>query len=454
MRVKTFEGKTEQEVLEKIKAEMGVDAVVLNIKKTNTNGFLGMFKGAKVEITAAIDNDKKAKKPESAEKTVVSKDEINEFLNSVKPKQNTDSFAKQFEDVKTTTVITKNENNEDVKIVEQDFQTSKVDYTVLALEKELQSKERLIKEQEQEINKLTEKIVKSDELINNLTENMNKLSEAREKGDALFKNEYVQIVYDTLLEQNVMEAVAIDILKEVKDLDANQSNLNEIVKVAYSNIIRLIGEPYFITPLDHTNQNSKVLLFMGPTGVGKTTTIAKLASKFILEKGQSVGLITSDTYRMGAVDQLRMYADILDVDLVVAYNAQDLQQGYSRMNGEKEIIFVDTAGRSHKNEANVDELIELINEIPECDKFLVVSLTTKSEDIINIVNTYNQFVDFKVIFSKSDETNALGAIVNTCYLTGKRISYITNGQIVPNDINVAEPEAIAKAILGLGASVV
>ncbi len=325
---------------------------------------------------------------------------------------------------------------------------------MLALEKELQQKEKIIQEKESEISKLNEKIVKSDELINNLTDNMNKLSESRESGSDLFKNEYVQIVYDTLIEQNVMETVALDILKEVKDFDALESNLNEIVKVAYNNIIKLIGEPYFISQQEFSNVNSKVLLFMGPTGVGKTTTIAKLASKFILEKGQTVGLITSDTYRMGAVDQLKMYADILDVELVVAYNNQDLQRGYSKMNMNKDIIFVDTAGRSHKNEANVDELIVLINEIPECEKFLVVSLTTKSEDIINIVNTYNQFVDFKVIFSKSDETNALGAIVNTCYLTGKRISYITNGQIVPNDINIAEPEAIAKAILGLGASIV
>ncbi len=439
MRVKTFEGKSEQEVLEKIKNEMGIDAVVLNIKKINTNGFLGMFKGTKVEITAAIDNDSKKSESKSGEvKPVVSKSEIDEFLKNVK----------------TTSKITKNENNEMVQVEETDYKGSGVDYTVLALEKELQVKDQLIREKEQEISALTEKISKSDELINNLTENMIKLSEAKESGASLFKNEYVQIVYDTLIEQNVMETVAIDILKEVKDLGQNQSDLNNIVKVAYNNIIRLIGEPFYIDDFDCMKKNSKVVLFMGPTGVGKTTTIAKLASKFILEKGLSTGLITADTYRMGAVDQLRMYADILDVELIVAYNNYDLQQAYVRMNGDKNIIFVDTAGRSHKNEANVDELVGLIESIPDCEKFLVVSLTTKSEDIINIVNTYNQFVDFKVIFSKSDETNALGAIVNTCYLTGKRISYITNGQIVPNDLSIAEPEAIAKSILGLGASIV
>ncbi len=440
MRVKTFEGKTEQEVLEKIKSEMGVDAVVLNIKKINTNGFLGMFKGAKVEITAAIDNETK----KSSGNNKDSKKEL----------QDTAEISKFLSEIKTTTSVTKNEKNEDVHIEEQDFKGGKVDYTVLALEKEIQQKEKLIEEQEREINKLNEKISKSDELINNLTDNIVKLNEAKEKGEALFKNEYVQIVYETLLEQNVMEAVALDVLKEVKDLDQDEADLNQIVKVAYNNIIKLIGQPYSVSELECKKDNSKVLLFMGPTGVGKTTTIAKLASKFILERGLSVGLITADTYRMGAVDQLRMYADILDVELVVAYNNHDLQQGYLNMNGKKNVVFVDTAGRSHKNEKNVDELVSMVDEIPECEKFLVVSLTTKSDDIINIVNTYNQFIDFKVIFSKSDETNALGAIVNTCYLTGKQISYITNGQIVPNDINIAEPEAIAKSILGLGAGIV
>lgn len=440
MKVKTFEGKTEQEVLERIKNEMGVDAVVLNIKKTNTNGFLGMFKGAKVEITAAIDNDAKPRNSENIEsqKAVVGKNEIDEFLKNIK----------------TTTSVSKNEKDEEVKVVETNYQSSGIDYTVLSLEKELQLKEKLIQEQEKEITKLNEKISKSDELINNLTENLIQLNETKDKGIKRFDNEYVQIVFDTLIEQNVMEAVALDILKNVADYKANEADLNEIVKIAYNKIIELIGEPYFVEKNITKGHNSNVLLFMGPTGVGKTTTIAKLASKFILEKGMSTGLITADTYRMGAADQLKMYADILDVELIVAYNNIDLQQGYNGMNGNKDIIFVDTAGRSHKNEQNVDELVSLINEIPNCEKFLVVSLTTKSEDIISIVNTYNQFVDFKIIFSKSDETNALGAIINTCYLTGKQISYITNGQIVPNDIGVAEPEAIAKSILGLGASVV
>ncbi len=448
MRVKTFEGKSEQEVLEKIKNEMGVEAVVLNIKRINTNGFLGMFKGSKVEITAAIDNDAKSSNKEVAkdtfkevsekpsdEKMVVSKDEIDDFLKNIK----------------ANSKITK---SEDTEIIETNYQDSNINYTVLALEKEIKMKEKLIEEQEREINKLNTKISKSDELISNLTQNLTKLNEAKEKGVKLFKNEYVQIVYETLIEQNVMEAVALDILKEVKDLNESEADLNHIVKVAYNNIIKLIGNPYYVTADECVGRNSKVLLFMGPTGVGKTTTIAKLASKFILESSLSTGLITADTYRMGAVDQLRMYAGILDVELIVAYNNYDLQQGYASMNGNKNIVFVDTAGRSHKNEQNVDELVTMVNEIPDCEKFLVVSLTTKSDDIISIVNTYNQFIDFKVIFSKSDETNALGAIVNTCYLTGKQVSYITNGQIVPNDIGVCEPEAIAKSILGLGASVV
>lgn len=439
MKVKTFEGKSEQEVLEKIKKEMGVDAVILNIKKINTKGLLGIMKGSRVEITAAIDNDAKAKTLDS-EKTI-GKDEIDNFL----------------KDLQSSAKITKSvdaKNDEIIEINEVDTSNSKIDYTVLTLERELKLKEKLIEKQEIEINKLNEKLSKSDELINNLTQNLVNLNNSKETNLSEYKNEYVQIMYDTLIEQNVLDSVARYILEDVKDLDTNEKDLNGVVKIVYNKIIAILGTPYKIDMSYSRDNESRVLLFMGPTGVGKTTTIAKLASKFILENSMQVGLITSDTYRMGAADQLRMYAEILDTELYVAYNVSDLLQSYNKMNGKKDVIFVDTAGRSHKNEQNVDELIDLVNTLPGSEKFLVISLTTKSEDIINIIKTYNKAIDFKVIFSKSDETNALGAIINTCYLTGKQISYITNGQIVPNDISICEPETIAKSILGLGANIV
>lgn len=449
--MKTFEGKTEQEVLERIKNEMGNDAVILSIKRINKKGFLGLVKGAKVEITAAIDLDSKEKASTiSTPVNSIGKEEIDNFLNNItiptKKEENKSDFSANSN--------AKDKIEQDVKkdnVTQSKHENGKINYELLTLEKELELKEKVIEKQEQEIKKLNDKLSESDILINNLTDNLVKLNNSKETTLSDYKNEYVQILYDTLLEQNVLESVARYILEDIKDYSTEDADLNGVVKIVYNKIIDIIGTPYCINGYDREENNSKVLLFMGPTGVGKTTTIAKLASKFILENNLSIGLITADTYRMGAADQLKLYAEILDLELNIAYNKNDLEQAYEKMNNKKDIIFIDTAGRSHKNEQNVDELIELVNEVPKSEKFLVVSLTTKSEDIINIIKTYNTSMDFKVIFSKSDETNALGAIINTCYLTGKQVSYITNGQIVPNDICVAEPEAIAKSILGLGA---
>lgn len=453
MKVKTFEGKNEQEVLEKIKAEMGVDAVILNIKKISTKGIMGILKGTKVEITAAMDlNSKEKEENHSSSVGSIGKEEIDSFLKNIK---NSSPTPKEKESIVTKTYIPPEakETKEDVVVSELNLADNNINYTALSLERELKMKDKLIEKQELEISRLNEKLSKSDELINSLTENLVKVNNSKETNLSEYKNEYVQILYDTLIEQNVIDSVARHILEDVADLDASEIDLNGVVKVVYNKIIDLLGTPYKVDVADIGVKGTKVLMFMGPTGVGKTTTIAKLASKFILENGLKVGFITSDTYRMGAVDQLKMYADILDVELDVAYNSRDLENSYNNMNNNKDVIFIDTAGRSHKNEQNVDELISLVNEVEKSEKFLVISLTTKSEDIINIIKTYNKAIDFKVIFSKSDETNAFGAIVNMCYLTGKQISYITNGQIVPNDITVAEPEMIAKSILGLGASV-
>lgn len=439
MRVKTFEGKTEQEVLENIKKEFGTDAVVLNIKKINKSGILGFLKAKKVEITAAIEGD--IKLPDSLDKLYKNdseldgKEEIDNFLKNIKP------F--------TTTLENETSNIE--------INNSNINYDVLKLEKELEEKQKLIEKQLQKISDLTDKVVRSDDIITKLASNFENMKNANKSGETLFENEYVQIVYDTLIEQNVMDTVAIEILKSVKDLKNSESSLNDIVKVAYNSIIDIIGIPYSIdgeTLKANKEDGAKMLLFMGATGVGKTTTIAKLASLFTLENELNIGFITSDTYRMGAIDQIRTYADILNIGLLVSYNNNDMKEGYNKFRLSKDIIFVDTAGRSHKNKDNVEELFELITIMPNCERFLVISLTTKNDDIVDIVNKYKDFTDFKIIFSKSDETNALGTIVNVSYLTGKQISYITNGQNVPNDIVVAEPELIAKAILGMGAEII
>ncbi len=421
MKVKTFEGKDEKSVLENIKNELGVDAVVLNIKKINPTGAFSFFKSKRVEITAAIDGELKLPTRDiSKEIENKTDDEITEFLKKL-PKK------------------------EEVKFVDKGNNIK--DDLVIKLEREIEAKDEIIKNQREEIAKLNNRLNKSGKLIDKLTSNIVNAKSNNNVELKEYENEYVQIVYDTLIEQNVMESVAHNLLYDFRFLKNEETNINILVQNVYNKIIKIISADYSI---DVKKDNVDVLCFIGPTGVGKTTSIAKLASKYLLEFNYQIGLITSDTYRLAASDQLKMYAEVLGTELHVAYNREDLQQAYTSMKDKKDLILIDTAGRSHKQKKNLTELSELIQGIENLENYLVISLTTKSEDIINIVNTYRKNFDFKIIFTKADETNALGSIINTCFLTGCIPTYITNGQTVPNDIAIIEPEKIARSILGLG----
>ncbi len=171
-----------------------------------------------------------------------------------------------------------------------------------------------------------------------------------------------------------------------------------------------------------------------------------------LTRKAKIALLTSDTYRIAAVEQLRTYANILDIPLDVIYSEEDLKEGLERLK-EYDVIFVDTAGRSHKNLEQCDELFRLIESIDETYGFekeicLVLSLTAKYKDLEKICNTYSRLGTYRIIFTKLDETSALGNILNIAILTNGKTSYTTYGQNVPDDINLIDVQSIAKQLLG------
>lgn len=192
----------------------------------------------------------------------------------------------------------------------------------------------------------------------------------------------------------------------------------------------------------------RVMAFIGPTGVGKTTTLAKLAARFSLLERKKVGLITIDTYRIGAVEQLQTYGEILGLPLAVAWSPQELREkveGYR----DKDVILIDTVGRSPQNELRLAELRAFLESL-DADHYLVLSCTTKSRDLDSIVARYRQLNPARLIFTKVDETQYLGNIINVVAATGIPVAYITNGQNVPDDIEKVGPERLARLILGAG----
>ncbi|QAV20070.1 flagellar biosynthesis protein FlhF [Paenibacillus chitinolyticus] len=192
--------------------------------------------------------------------------------------------------------------------------------------------------------------------------------------------------------------------------------------------------------------DSKIVHIVGPTGVGKTTTIAKLAADQVLKQRRKVGLITSDTYRIAAIEQLRTYANILDVPVEVVFSPADLTRALHNLR-EADVIFMDTAGRNFRNEMYVSELNTLIRHQGPSETILVLSLTSKYSDMKAITANFSKFKVDKVLFTKMDETYSYGAMLNLLDEFPIRLSYVTDGQNVPDDIMVADENRIVDVVL-------
>lgn len=387
MIIKKFQAATEQEAVLMAKEELGSNAVVLNIKTTKQRGFQRFFKKDIVEITAAL------------------------------------------EEKHTTSSIP----------------TSKINVAV----------SQNILEEEKQPTAIEEKL---DNLQSMLESRMKKLDVEEEKAETKGKKEgknvnfsFLQLVYNQMLENEVDEKYANQIIGEIESSIKKEANLDSILSGIYQKIVLKLGIPHEITLKEG---EAETVFFVGPTGVGKTTTIAKIASDFKLEKKAKVAMITSDTYRIAAVEQLRTYANILDIPLQVVYTIEELNAAIEQFK-DYDLILVDTAGRSHKNKEQCREMQHLVNDCKLLDGmkkevYLVLSAATKYKDLLNIVEVYSEMGKYSIIFTKLDETTALGNILNIRLNTLSDLSYVTSGQTVPDDISVLDAQKLAKHLLGGG----
>ena len=190
----------------------------------------------------------------------------------------------------------------------------------------------------------------------------------------------------------------------------------------------------------------KVVALIGATGVGKTTTLAKIAAKFVLEKGVSAAMITADTYRISAVDQLKTYSDIIGLPLEIVYSPDALKKAIDK-HSNKQLILIDTAGRSQYNAYQMKELCEFLAVDKNIEKHLVMSATTKNRDAEAILEHFSVCKPDRVIFTKTDETSSIGLVPNLLHKKKIALSYLTDGQSVPDDIHPASIEKLAELLL-------
>lgn len=257
------------------------------------------------------------------------------------------------------------------------------------------------------------------------------------------KEEKMQpILYNIMKEKLCSEGIQEEVIEKIVDGLEEEENLENVAREMYTHMNQIM--PHVAEDEDLP----KIVFFIGSTGVGKTTTIAKLTAEYVMNRKKKIALITADTYRIAAVEQLKTYAEILNVPLEVVYSEKDLCVQIEKWK-EMDHIFIDTAGRSHKNTEQMKEIEQLLRAIPIKKVYLVLNVNTNYKDVKCIVDQYKTFVDsFNLIITKLDETDEIGNLMNIVSYANSPITYITNGQNVPDDIKPFDCDEYIQALLG------
>jgi len=254
--------------------------------------------------------------------------------------------------------------------------------------------------------------------------------------------EEIQDLLAKLIEAQVREELAHSLAKQAEQLLRQQPGTN-VTEIIEHLLLEQLGRA---EPILHKKFTQKVILVLGPTGVGKTTTIVKLAADFAVKQKKNVGIINTDTYRIGAQEQLQTYADILGIPIQVVYHPHELDDAMKNMS-DRDLIFVDTAGKRPGDDQHREDLLDIVRILKPEDTLMCLAATTSFASIKEMVDTYGFVDNYRVMITKTDETKYRGSILNISWYTQKPLAYVTTGQDVPNDIEVADVEAIVKQIV-------
>ncbi|MCD9023379.1 flagellar biosynthesis protein FlhF [Cohnella silvisoli] len=450
MKVKRYIVDDLPEAVQMIRSELGSDAVILNTKEIRIGGFLGMFSKKRVEVIAAVDEASKklpARAPMPArpieKKQLLS--QIEELAvsspmipsNAVRERYSQAPFADSGR--KTTSPVMEAQRDAGQAIIAQPdthLEQHRSDTQAATLAVAVQTLEaRENKQAKEETSALLLELRSMKEMMAKMAkqQTFRSMPEAVMKWSRRLAEQGVDPAY---VEQF---AEAVNLIMEETSEEETRSSYEAARAVLLSWLQDAKG-----TGIEPT---TRIVHFVGPTGVGKTTTIAKLAAEQSFSHRRSVGFITADTYRIAAVDQLRTYADILNVPLEVVFSPSELTRAYKKLN-DLDLLFMDTAGRNYRNEMFVSEVNSLLAPGEQTETILVLSMTHKYSDMKMVASQFAKYGVNQLLLTKFDETDSFGTIINLVKEFDFRISYITCGQTVPDDIRPFDPEDLIRRLLG------
>ncbi len=449
MIIKKYLVKNVNEAMSKIRYELGKEAIIISQRKVRKPGFAGLFSGKLIEVTAAVESTVKDEKSEKLTE--------NNSISNVASEE--DEFKKSIESIKklmeseiavTNTVEKPSALNNMIKEhnanVEKERRTSAIDSLAGNEEESRMIRSDLYGDNSYEsknsglsVESVHKEVEELKELINKVMVNKGNLVEEADKPNES-EEEKTSVNLDSLKEKlkdlDIDEQFCDDILKSASDYKDDDLDKTEILRDIFERDILVTNK----------GLKGKVVL-VGPTGVGKTTTIAKLAGRLALVEKKKVGLITIDTYRIGAIEQLKTYAEIMNIPFKVVITIKEMEDAIESMS-DCDVVLIDTTGRSSKNTMQISELRAFVQKAEPDYVNMVISATTKNKDIKSILKGYSELEYGSVIITKLDETTVYGSIYNISRNANKPVSFITTGQNVPDDIKVSTKEELTRFILG------
>ncbi|WP_017689168.1 flagellar biosynthesis protein FlhF [Paenibacillus sp. PAMC 26794] len=446
MRVKQYVVETMPEAMLQIRKDLGSDAVILSTKEIKVGGVMGMFRKKRIEVVAAVDKEKNKQttKPVQNQFTPVPRAFVPEAY-----RQTARSFVAASDESATT-------NTADQSVQDQStaapsvFESRNIGSNIDSGSGS-SSTDHKPRPQGADFSgsttgpKPTGSDLQQDKLmteLQDLKQMVTRLSKQGTSADPV--PEELHTIRERLTEQEVWPEVWeywFDSIQAKWSEDGlKEQDVEQVVKLEVMHFLEQRIEEGILP-------TTRIVYVAGPTGVGKTTTIAKLAAEQMFKKQRKVGFITSDTYRISAVEQLRTYASILNVPLEVVQSPGDTQRAISRLEN-CDLIFMDTAGRNYRNELLVSELQSLLAPVENSETFLVMSMTSKSADMVQITEHFSKYGLDKVIFTKMDETGSCGPLFNLLHRFPLKLAYVANGQNVPDDLLEPDADSLSKQLLG------
>jgi len=437
------------EAMKKLRTEHGDEAIPISHKYVKQGGFFNskIFAKEVVELTAAV-KERKPFQNNAAKKSTIDfiVDDKNEPTRLGKVQEILERAANSKEEFNVDSINRSIDNaNDSLNSFKKPALNS--DFHDFGAKKE-KNDIRIAEIREAGVNRGEDNkgiVTNIEREVNDIKSALNKLLEGQKSSSVICDEDICFTPFRDMLRANDFDPDECEVM--IKDVKNSISREDQKDKYKIEKSLKDLIKSRIVTsgPIKKGNKK-KIVMFIGPTGVGKTTTMAKLGAINSLREGKKVSFITIDNYRIAATEQLKKYAEIMRIPIHVISDQRHFKEVISKE--KSDIIMVDTSGRSHNNELKISEIKSFADNVEyDFEKILCVSANTKKGDLKEIFKAFDVMKFDSVIITKVDETSFIGNVIDIADKYNKPISYFTDGQEVPNDIHIANSEEIAGMII-------